>query len=256
MAKMKVHELAKELEKQSKELVAFLQDKGYEVKAAQSSIEEEAIALVRRQFGGGKDTAKSIEGTEEKGAKGRETGTAEKNTAPVKPEVSSKTKPVVKTEAQSASPKTESVVKTEAQSAPPKADPVSKPVSKPEGRTQAKPNAGKGEAPKKKKIIFVSNPQHSKMQGQGQRPAQGGNNVGRRNNNDRDRRQQGNGGRPVQAQNMPHKIIRPTQKPIPVTAEPYDVRQKQQQERRLEQRQQEKRERERERELERTGKRA
>ncbi len=251
MAKMKVHELAKELEKQSKELVAFLQDKGYEVKAAQSSIEEEAIALVRRQFGGGKDTAKSIEGTEEKGAKGRETGTAEKNTAPVKPEVSSKTKPVVKTEAQSAPPKTESVVKTEAQSAPPKADPVSKPVSKPEGRTQAKPNAGKGEAPKKKKIIFVSNPQHSKMQGQGQRPAQGGNNVGRRNNNDRDRRQQGNGGRPVQAQNMPHKIIRPTQKPIPVTAEPYDVRQKQQQERRLEQRQQEKRERERERELER-----
>ena len=53
MAKMKVHELAKELERQSKELVAFLQDKGYEVKAAQSSVEEEAIALVRRHFGGG-----------------------------------------------------------------------------------------------------------------------------------------------------------------------------------------------------------
>ena len=46
MAKMKVHELAKELERQSKELVAFLQDKGYEVKAAQSSIDEEAAALV------------------------------------------------------------------------------------------------------------------------------------------------------------------------------------------------------------------
>lgn len=53
MAKMKVHELAKELEKQSKELIAFLQDKGYEVKAAQSSIEDEAIELVRKEFGAG-----------------------------------------------------------------------------------------------------------------------------------------------------------------------------------------------------------
>ena len=51
MAKMKVHELAKELDRQSKELVAFLQDKGYEVKAAQSSIEDDAIALVRKHFG-------------------------------------------------------------------------------------------------------------------------------------------------------------------------------------------------------------
>ncbi|MGN0330504.1 MAG: translation initiation factor IF-2 N-terminal domain-containing protein, partial [Kineothrix sp.] len=47
MAKMKVHELAKELDKQSKELIAFLQKKGVDVKAAQSSIEDEAIALVR-----------------------------------------------------------------------------------------------------------------------------------------------------------------------------------------------------------------
>ena len=59
MAKMKVHELAKELEKQSKELIAFLQDKGYEVKAAQSSIEDEAIELVRKEFGSG--TAKAAE---------------------------------------------------------------------------------------------------------------------------------------------------------------------------------------------------
>ena len=51
MAKMKVHELAKELGRQSKELIAFLQDKGYEVKVAQSSIEDEAIEQVRKQFG-------------------------------------------------------------------------------------------------------------------------------------------------------------------------------------------------------------
>ena len=51
MAKMKVHELAKELDKQSKELIAFLKEKGIDVKVAQSSIEEDAVALVRAHFG-------------------------------------------------------------------------------------------------------------------------------------------------------------------------------------------------------------
>ena len=51
MAKIKVHELAKELEIQSKEVIAFLQEKGYEVQAAQSSIEDDAIALVKEKFG-------------------------------------------------------------------------------------------------------------------------------------------------------------------------------------------------------------
>ena len=50
MAKMKVHELAKELEIQSKEVLAFLQEKGFEVKAAQSSVEDEQIALVKGHF--------------------------------------------------------------------------------------------------------------------------------------------------------------------------------------------------------------
>ena len=51
MAKIKVHELAKELDRQSKEILAFLQEKGIEAKAAQSSIEEEAANLVRSAFG-------------------------------------------------------------------------------------------------------------------------------------------------------------------------------------------------------------
>lgn len=38
MAKMKVHELAKELQKQSKEILAFLQEQGIEAKAPQSII--------------------------------------------------------------------------------------------------------------------------------------------------------------------------------------------------------------------------
>ena len=201
MAKMKVHELAKELDKQSKELIAFLQDKGYEVKVAQSSIEDDAIALVREHFG---DKAKK-----EKAPKAEKTETDKE-------------------------PKTAS--KSESAAAAPKAKEESKaPAAKDAaGKPKAAPTEGsRPEAPKKKKIIFVSNPHNSKMQGQ--RPPQGG--------QSNDRRPAG-GGRPVQAQNTPHQIIRPTQKPIPVTAEPYDVRQKQQQERRMEQKQQEKRERE------------
>ena len=51
MAKMKIHELAKEVEKQSKEVIAFLQEKGIEAKAAQSTIDEDTAALVRKHFG-------------------------------------------------------------------------------------------------------------------------------------------------------------------------------------------------------------
>ncbi|MCQ2520095.1 MAG: translation initiation factor IF-2 [Lachnospiraceae bacterium] len=51
MAKMKVHELAKELDIQSKDILSFLQGKGIEAKAAQSSIEDDAIAMVKKQFG-------------------------------------------------------------------------------------------------------------------------------------------------------------------------------------------------------------
>ena len=50
MAKIKVHVLAKELEMQSKDVLAFLQDKGIEAKAAQSAIEEDAADMVRKQF--------------------------------------------------------------------------------------------------------------------------------------------------------------------------------------------------------------
>lgn len=197
MAKMKVHELAKEVDRKSKDLIEFLQAKGYEVKVAQSSIEDDAIALVRKEF--------ASAGQEESSAK--------------KQEASPKGKPEVKTEAEKPAAKAETAPE--------------KPAQENEKKEE------KAEAPKKKRIIFVSNPHNSKMGG---RPAQGqgtGSGQSRGNNNNRSA---SNGARPVQPQNAPHKIVRPTQKPIPVTAEPYDVRQKQQQERRLEQRQQEKRE--------------
>ena len=51
MAKIKVHELAKEIDKSSKEVLNFLQEKGIEAKAAQSSVEETAAEMVRKAFG-------------------------------------------------------------------------------------------------------------------------------------------------------------------------------------------------------------
>ena len=51
MAKMKVHELAKELDIQSKDVITFLGEKGIEVKAAQSSNEDDAIEMVKKKFG-------------------------------------------------------------------------------------------------------------------------------------------------------------------------------------------------------------
>ena len=49
MAKLKVHELAKELEVQSKDVVAFLQDKGIE-KVAASALEDDMADMVRKHF--------------------------------------------------------------------------------------------------------------------------------------------------------------------------------------------------------------
>ena len=216
MAKMKVHELAKELDRKSKELIDFLQAKGYEVKVAQSSIEDDAIALVRKEFSSSGDKAAKAVGEEKQSI-------AEEKPRSEEPSVKEKTAPAAGGE----------------KAAPAKSAPE-RPAAESEKRD------GKGEAPKKKRIIFVSNPHNSKMGG---RQSQGGGNGqgGQNSQNNQNRggsRPMSNGARPVQPQNTPHKIIRPTQKPIPVTAEPYDVRQKQQQERRLEQRQQEKRQQE------------
>ena len=84
-----MHEIAKELEKQSKEIIAFLQDKGIEVKAAQSSIEDDVAAMVRKAFGGSKadtETAKEKEAAPVTAEKQEETKKAEPEKAPEKPE--------------------------------------------------------------------------------------------------------------------------------------------------------------------------
>ena len=50
MAKMRVYEIAKELDAPSKEILDFLQEKGVEAKTASSNIDDDIIAMVRGKF--------------------------------------------------------------------------------------------------------------------------------------------------------------------------------------------------------------
>ncbi len=145
---MKVHELAKELDVQSKDIITFLGEKGIEAKAAQSSVDEQAEALVRSKF--------------------------------------AKTAPAPKAEP--------------SQPAEAKAD--SEPV-------------------KKKKIIFINNPNNSRVPGQAgnnNRPQGQGNNKphngnrpqnGQGQNQARREDRQGNGQRTISGNNYTHQIIKP-----------------------------------------------
>ena len=59
MGKMKVYELAKELNINNKEIIAFLQEKGIEGKVHQSALEEDAVNMVKKKFGGSKEEPKA-----------------------------------------------------------------------------------------------------------------------------------------------------------------------------------------------------
>ena len=58
MGKVKIYELAKELNIQSKEIVSFLQEKGIEGKVPQSAIEDDAVDMIKNKFGTPQATAK------------------------------------------------------------------------------------------------------------------------------------------------------------------------------------------------------
>ena len=217
MAKIKVHEIAKELDKQSKEIIAFLQGKGIEVKAAQSSLEEDVADMVRKAMGG----AKAV----------REGKKKKKEEA--KPEVRAEGK--METKAQAKEMKAEEKPKA-AENVPKESK--EKPGKAPENRDAKSPEGGE-KPKKKKKIIFVSNPHNSNMtqrpsqgekrlsQGEkrpgqtGARPGQGNNNrqgsrANEGNNGGRNARNNRNAGANKQGtfrQEAQHKIIRPLTAP-------------------------------------------
>lgn len=183
MAKIKIHELAKEIGVSSKEVLAFLQEKGIEAKVAQSSVEEDAAALARAHFGKGeKSEGAAKEKPEAEPVKEKPAKEPEKETAKEKPaEGPEKKKPA--------------------------AEPEGK---KPEEAGKERPAEKGAEAPRKKKnIIFVSNPQNSRASGGqqggfrgnagGGRPGQGFSQGGR----------PGQTGRPSQAPARPIKPLTP-----------------------------------------------
>ncbi len=229
MAKIRIHELAKELDKQNKEILNFLQGKGIEVKSVSSSVGEDVAQMVRGAFAKGRPAEKS-----EKAAPGsrgeakpeaakaeaddrRETKPAQKAETDDRKE----TKPVQKAEADDRR-ETKSARKAEAddrretkpaQKAEADGRGEVKPAqaakqerregqetAKPEPRRESKEQSGNsgrdaaqgGQPRKKKTIIFVNNTQNSKMPGQ--RPGQGGNGG---------RSQGGNGGRPQSGSGRP-----------------------------------------------------
>ena len=173
MAKIKVHELAKELELQSKDILNFLQEKGIEAKAAQSSLEEDAAALVRNSLG--------------------------------------------KKKAASAATVTEKAEKVEKVEKEAPAKPAQEPAAETKAQEETK---SADETKKKKKIIFVSNPQNSKMPGQRQGGQGQKNNGGQRPNQGQGGRYQNNGyqnnsySSRVQAQ-APVRPIKPLTPPSP-----------------------------------------
>lgn len=73
MAKFRVYELAKELEVQNKEILNFLQEKGMEVKSAQSSVEDDVAGMIRSRFGTAKTEKKPESAESFREDKGRQT---------------------------------------------------------------------------------------------------------------------------------------------------------------------------------------
>ena len=202
MAKIKVHELAKELDTQSKDILTFLQEKGIEAKVAQSSIDEDAAGLVRKAFGKGKapkkEKAPAKEAAPEKekvasaGTTGKEASAPKENSVK---DASAKKAPAKETAAKEAP----------AEKAPAKEVPVQ--TAEAAAPRQEKPSAVREGQPKKKKsnIIFVSNPQNSKMPGQrpgGNARPQGGQN-------------RGNGGYGDNRGQAPNRPIKPLTPPSP-----------------------------------------
>ncbi len=169
MAKMRIHEFAKEIDRSSGDIIACLSDMGIEGKKASSSIEDDQQEKVRAKLLGKPAQAAPEQKKQEAG-----------NETPRREE-----------KAEAAPEKTPSEVRPKASEKP-----------ETQGKTVSKETARKStaEPPKKKKpnIIFVSNPHNSQARGREQSQNKNGNRQ-----NDR-RMPQSTSGRPNTS-----KLIRP-----------------------------------------------
>lgn len=210
MAKTKVSELAEELGRDKKEILDFLHKKNIDAKIGSSSVEDDAAAMVRSEFGKAAAKAGSsvkAEGTAKAAAKTPAPKAEKEKTAAKAKDIKAEAKP-----------ETQGSVRTEAPEKP-----EEKKTAAPAGE-EAKPE----EQHKKKKIIMVSNPNNSHFGGNGQHRPSGSGYQDDRQDSRRGSYSAGNNNR---GYSQPHQFIRPLQKPKPVTDEPYDVRQRREQER-------------------------
>ena len=211
MAKIKVFELAKELDVQSKDILSLLRENGIEAKVAQSSVEEDAAELVRKKLSKSTAPAQAKSGAPKNEAVKGEAAKAETaKSEAVKGEA---------TKAETVNRET-SKVETAKNDAPKPETAKKEEPAKPESKAAP---AG-GEVPKKKKtIIFVSNPQNSKFSG----GHQGGN--AQRHGQGRPQNGYGTGPRPQ----APVRPIKPLTPPSPtpsvqmVSNKPQPTRQEQ-----------------------------
>lgn len=208
MSKIKVHELAKELNIKSKDIIGFLQEKGIDVKAAQSTVEGDAAELVKKKFGAVLDTAAGQ--PVKKGAQNAG-DTAEKADSPAKKAEETAAKPAGKAaeeERMAQVEKTETTEKT--------AQNVDTQAAKDTQTTERDAKSHK----KAKTIIVVNNPQNSRMKNGGnggnerRGNGNGGNgNNGRRNDQNKNggKRQNGRNGNGMRMESRP--LIKPLTKP-------------------------------------------
>ncbi len=220
MAKIRVHELAKELDVQNKDILSFLQGKGVEAKAAQSSVDEDAARLVRKAFGGGAPSgdAKAAAPSKREPEKEplRKPGAEAKAKEPSrKPEGEARESPGQPssgrgpggpeagregTEKKTIKPEIKSEIKSDKKELE-KKELEKKVTGKEEAVKQETVKQAKNAADTpKKKLIIVSNPQYSEMKeqrsgqgGNGRRQGGQGNQGGQNSQNNQNRRQGGQG---------------------------------------------------------------
>ncbi len=218
MGKMKVYELAKELNVESKKVVEYLQQQGFAIKNHMGAIDENAENVARRYFGGGaaapanRPMVKRIKKETVEAERARQEAALQQEAKQAAPSAQVE-QPAPKAEVKAEKPEVKVEAKTEAKAEKPEVKPEPKPEAKaevkeskpeekkektevkqevkPEVKVEAKPEV-KPEAPK------AENQQGKKEAPQAARPQSERSNQsafnkpGQQGRNDDRRRQQGN----------------------------------------------------------------
>ena len=179
MAKVRVYELAKELNVESKEIIALLADDGIEVKTASSGLEEDICDKVRKKLGGGAD--KPVKKSE--AAKSEDKKSADKSEAKPAPKEEKKELQTAKKDVQPAKKDSAQAKKAESKSddgseKKPQKKAGDKEAAKAKDGESAKPRQPKPAPKKKKSVVFnlgnSSGGGSRRPRGDGRRPRQGG----------------------------------------------------------------------------------